>query len=341
MRHQYTPIFREVLTSRVWAAAPATRAVWLWFQLAADPEGFVPATISGVAIGAHVSESEAREAVAILEAADPDCEQTGEGQILVKVPRGWLVVDHEVNRERAKEEGRKARNRRYMQRRRAAAANDTASTNEGESPEVGSPKPIPKPKTISSEGDPPKPPVPAANGFTCLGCGQWRQPDRHHTCGEPDSVATNPAVLHRIPSDWQLADELVAEARMAGVRDPQAAFAKLKLGPIGGQRGVFPDQFVDYIRSQFGKWRTWEETDRAKQPVNPGVVDTPTAPKVKGMPPWVRESHLTFASVHELDLRAEAKAFVKAHHINPSNLRPVDAAEAFTHFLLSRRTEAA
>ncbi len=325
MRHQYTPIFRDLLTSRVWAAPPATRAVWLWFQLAADPEGFVPATVSGVALGAHVSESEARTALAFLEAPDPDCDQTGEGQVLAKVPRGWLVLGFEEDRERAKEEGRKARNRRYMRRRRAAAANDTASTSEEESPEVGSPKPIPKPKPISSEGDPPKPPVAPALEL------------------EPVCTPTL-GVVRRIPADWQLADELVAEARMAGVRDPRAAFAKLKLGPIGGQRGVLPDQLADYLRSQFGKWRTWEETDRGKASLaelGPGQVDSPKAPKVRGMPAWVRESHVTFAGMHSLDLRAEAKLFAKSHHIPPGNLRPVDAAEAFTHFLLTRRTEAA
>lgn len=336
MRHQYTPIFREVLTSRVWAAAPPTRAVWLWFLLTADPEGFVPATVSGVAIGAHVSESEAREAIAILEADDPDSadEERHQGQIIVKVPRGWLVVDHEVNRERAKEEGRKARNRRYMQRRRAAAANDTASTNEEESPGVGVPKPIPKPKTmISSEGDhSPKAVAPAAAEV-----GVMAPP----TSAPPVAdVGSSPVVLRRIPGDWELADELVAEARMAGVRDPRVAFAKLKQGPIGGQRGVFPDQFADYIRSQFGKWRTWEEVDRGKA-LGPGQVDTPQAPKVRGMPAWVRESHVTFASMNGLVLKDEAKRFAKSHHIPPGNLRPVDAAEAFTHFLLTRLTEAA
>src|ERR1041384_4216707 len=96
--------------------------------------------------------------------ADTDsADGTSQGQIIVKVPRGWFVVTLEADRERAKDEGRKARNRKYMQRRRAAAANDTRATSEEESPEVGSPipKPIPKPKPISSEGDPPNPPAAA------------------------------------------------------------------------------------------------------------------------------------------------------------------------------------
>lgn len=331
MRHQYTPIFRDVLTSRIWAAPVATRAVWLWFQLAADPEGFVSATTSGVAIGAHVSESEARAALELLESADPDHDpdDVHEGRVIHKVPRGWLVLTLVRDRERAKEESRKARNRRYMQRVRAEqrAANDpehapapedTSSHNE---PEVSPPKPIPKPKPLSSEGQSPQPPV----------------------------TSTLPAVVHRIPPDWFLSPELVSEAKAVGVADPAARFAELKRGPVGGQRGIFPEDLLDYIRSQFPKWRTWEETDRAKAANaaskpwqrEPEPPPPPPPPKVAGMPAWVRESHMTFTAMHKLDLKTEAKAFAKSHHIPPRNLRPTDAAEAFTHYLLGRVTEAA
>ena len=40
MRHQYTPVFREFTTSSMWAESPATRCVWLYLMLHADPEGF-------------------------------------------------------------------------------------------------------------------------------------------------------------------------------------------------------------------------------------------------------------------------------------------------------------
>lgn len=323
MRHQYTPIFRDVLTSRVWAAAPATRAVWLWFQLTADPEGFVCSDTSGVAIGAHVSESEARAAIEMLEMPAPEDEGDTpyQGRIIQRVRRGWLVLSFVEDRERAKAEAQKARNRRYMQRVRAEAKAHANDTVDPQAPEVDAPKPKPKPKpSLSEEGSPP-PPVAA---FV-----------------EPGSYVTVAnVVMHRIPSDWQLGDGLVAEARAAGVKDPGAHLARLKQGPIGGQRGVFPDQLADYIRSQFGKWRTWEETDRAKAQAT-GAPEPPAAPKVKGMPAWVRESHLTFAAMNGLNLKDEAKAFAKGHHIPPRSLRPIDAAEAFTHYLLGRRGEAA
>lgn len=341
MRHQYTPIFRDVLTSRIWAAAAPTRAVWLWFQLAADPEGFVSATTSGVAIGAHVSESEARGAIELLESVDPDHDpdDVHEGRVIHKVPRGWLVLTLVRDRERAKEESRKARNRRYMQRVRAEqrAANDPEhapapeDTSSHNQPEVSPPKPIPKPKPISSGGDPPKPPLAAQ--FV------------------DGSFVTTPAVVHRIPPDWFLSPELVAEAKAQGVADPAGRFAELKRGPVGGQRGIFPEDLLDYIRAQFPKWRTWEETDRAKaanakpwqrEIEQPQLTPPPPPPpKVAGMPQWVRESHMTFAAMHGLDLKTEAKAFAKSHHIPPRNLRPTDAAEAFTHYLLGRVTEAA
>lgn len=51
---------------------------------------------------------------------------------------------------------------------------------------------------------------------------------------------------------------------MAGVTDLDERIADLRLGPIGGSRGIFPDKVDDYIRKQFPRWKTWGETDRAK-----------------------------------------------------------------------------
>jgi hypothetical protein len=285
MRHQYTPIFRDVLTSRVWAAAPATRAVWLWFQLTADPEGFVCSDTSGVAIGAHVSESEARAAIEMLEMPAPEDEGDTpyQGRIIQRVRRGWLVLSFVEDRERAKAEAQKARNRRYMQRVRAEAKAHANDTVDPQAPEVDAPKPKPKP-SLSEEGSP--------------------QP--------PGYVVVSPAVMRRIPGDWQLGDELVAEARAAGVKDPAAHLARLKQGPIGGQRGVFPDQLADYIRSQFGKWRTWEETDRAKAASTGERQPGPQSVRHGGWGLHPNMRAQDFCEKHGLDERTEFRAFLQS-----------------------------
>lgn len=334
MRHQYTCIFSDVLTSRVWAQPTSTRAVWLWFQLSADPEGFVPATTSGVAIGAHVSESEAKEAIAFLSSADldGDPEDPNLGRIIERVARGWRVLGFVEQRERAKYEAGKARNRNAMARSRAArreAANDTSDTQPAiealtgvrpvtENPgSVYQPKPTPKPTPSSSAtSEAPKAPVADVG---------WQ---------------STKTVIHEIPDSFGLTEELRMAAKLAGVKDPDAALARLRRGPIGGARGIFMKDLHGYIRDTcIPAWRKFEEVERFKGGTFPG--NTPgepekAPPRVKGMPPWVYESHKVACDIYGLDLKTEAKSFQRDHHIPPKNLQPNDAAQAFTQWLIRR-----
>jgi hypothetical protein len=279
MRHQYTPIFRDVLTSRIWAQPHATVRVWLWLQVAADPEGYVPATTSGVAVGARVTLEEARDALALLESPDPDAAMDDplEGVVVERVPRGFRVLSFTVDRERAKHESHKARNRRYMQRVRAEAKAATASpplpandaTVDANPGDVDAPKPIPIPKPILSEEDPPLPPSGPSFDISRF------EGDRFGSVAFESPVL--PTVLRTLPDDWRLSDELRAEAVTAGVpaADVDQRIADLRTGPIGGQRGVLAHKLEAYVRSQFGKWRTWAETDRARaasQKARPGAL---------------------------------------------------------------------
>jgi hypothetical protein len=225
-----------------------TRAVWLWFQLAADPEGFVPADLAGIALQAHVSLDEARTAVDLLESADPDAdpEDPTHGVVVLKVPRGWQVIGFTDTRERARVEGQKARNRNYMRRVRAERAEQTPpgstpspqpalvqTTASPQPAEVDAPKPKPKPTPPKTEEIPPTP--------------QSGLPTTTHTL-----------------DGWEPSPALRDEARVAGVTDFDERIAKLRTGPIGGNRGVIASELDNYIRSFFGTWRTWAETDRAK-----------------------------------------------------------------------------
>ena len=86
MRHQYTPVFREFTTSSMWAETPATRCVWLYLLLHADPEGFVPGTVPGLAVAANVDIADTRAAIEKFLSPDPDSNsQTHEGRRLEKV----------------------------------------------------------------------------------------------------------------------------------------------------------------------------------------------------------------------------------------------------------------
>jgi hypothetical protein len=333
MRHSYTPIFQDTLTSRIWALPDAHLRVWLWLQLKADPEGYICADLAGVAVGARVSGQDARDALEALTLpdADADPEDPHQGRLLERVRRGWRLLDFESKRELAKKEARNARNRRYMAKSRVAA-NDTepdlsldaalsmafAEGVDAVSPSVPSvappkSKPKSKPKPFSPDGENlPQPPQPVSV-FT----------------SEPQ-----PRVVHELPVDWAPSPALLAAAKMAGVSDLAGHIARLRQGPIGGNRGVFAHQIDAYVEGMLGKMRTWEEADRAKGGL-PGTFSKPLPPKdgVHGMPPWVRKSHLDYLAGDRKALKAYGKRFVERYHLPVQSLIPNEAATAFQVFL--------
>lgn len=288
MRHPYTPLFRDFLTSSMWAADPATRCVWIWFLLMADPEGYVAGTVPGVAQQAGVTLEQAKVAIELLESPDPYSSTPDfEGRRVVKVPRGWHIVNFVAYRERAKLEAEKARKRTWAQRKRgnqlslpfpASDGVDMSTDVDASSETVDAPKPKPKPKHLSSEGeDPPLPPV----------------------------TRVRPVVFSL--DGWEPSKELENAAVMAGVAKFAEHVARLRTGPIGGTRGVFADELDAYIESQFGKWRAWEETDRAKDAQRLTAAASPrgfggTSVHVDPFEPDARQE--AFAKKHGLDIGA-------------------------------------
>lgn len=352
MRHQYTPVFREFTTSSVWAQDSDTRIVWLWMLLTADPEGYVPAAIPGIALAANVSLEAAQKAVAVLEAPDPfSRSKEHEGRRIEPVPGGWRILNFLPYRELAKAEAAKARKRAWQKAHRAEQLIlphvemdppvpnvyerlqldsdrphlDECGRTVAPNPEnVDAPKPKPKSSSPKKEKSTPLPPV------------------------VEDSI---PVVLHRIPDDWQLGEELLAEAKTLGIERPLEWFEKLRRGPIGGTRGVFTQDLAAYVRGQFPKWRTWEETDRAKALSSAasgtrssfagadGGQEPPKAKRLPGLPGWVNEAHAKFAKEHTLNLRAEAKSFAGSYHLPLGGLRPADVFRPFMEYLERRASK--
>lgn len=300
MRNPYTCIFKRTLSSRIWSLSPTTRCVWLWLKLQADPEGFVSADMLGVAAGANVPVEDARRAIEGFCSPDPDADPDDphDGRVLERVRGGWLILDHESERELAKVEAHNARNARYARARRArereerlaqmafadgvdaTTANDVEPTVADAEASICAPKTKPKPTTTPKTGeeDFPSPQPPSG---------------------------TLPAVLHRLPPDWEPSAELCAEASMAGVTDLGHRIAALKAGPIGGARGVLADQLENYIRSFFGKWKTWGETDRAKERASTAAAAS------KPRKPWEPEEPLIDLDLRVLD--SNIKRYIEHH----------------------------
>jgi hypothetical protein len=85
-------------------------------------------------------------------------------------------------------------------------------------------------------------------------------------------VVTHEVARVRMTLDgWDEPEGLEDEAAMAGV--PREFYrdqlARLRTVPIGGRAGVLESKTADYVRSLFGKWRTWAEEQRARRAPDP------------------------------------------------------------------------
>lgn len=334
MRETFIPLFQDIRNSSVWAYDSDTRIVWLTLLTLVDPEGYVAAAIPGLAIAANVPIDKVRAAMALFESPDPDSRsEEHEGRRVEKVPRGWRILNYAAHIERARHEADKARKRRWAREHRAAVANDDglqllrADEFSGIVPmHTG---PVDALSTERSET--------VAAGSETLDASKSKS-------GSDLTFSSEPLVVFNLDG-WAPSEALRAEAIAAGVRDLDARIAELRRGPIGGRRGVFASKRDDYVRGQFGKWKTWGETEAHQaQQARRGPAPAPEPPKrphVKGLPAWVHPDHEQIAKLHKLDLRREARGFAKGHHIPVDTLRPIDLLQPFREYLLKRSNEEA
>jgi hypothetical protein len=342
MRHQYTPIFRDLLDSSLWASAtPATRCVWITFLLDADPEGYVATSIPGLARRANVTVQAARAAIDMLEAPDPDSRTPDhQGRRVKKVAGGWKVLNFVAKRELAKHEAEKARKRRWANAngKRPPVANDNNEAPsrlglDASSETLDAPKPKPKPKpSLSEERSSPTPPPVAPQ----------------------DSGDTLPAVLRKLPEGYQASEGLRFKAQLAGVKRLDHWLDKLRLIPIGGKSGILPHKLEEWLEQQVSTWRKWEETDAFKDANSraaaapPGrfqggglPVAGPARERVQGAADWVYVEHATFARKSGLDINRAARAFAKGYHLPVRSLHPPDLFAPFMKYLENLAAERA
>jgi hypothetical protein len=331
MRQPYTPIFRDLLDSSLWASAsPSTRCVWITFLLDADPEGCIPTSVPGLARRANVPLEEAREAIALLEAPDPDSRTPDfEGRRVEKVAGGWRVLNFIAKRELAKREAEKARKRRWANEngKRPPVANDNDEGMrlglDATSETLDAPKPKPKPKPHFSEevkedqAPPPPPPVASQHG-----------------------------VLKELPDDYVPSEALRMAATLAGVKRLDHWIAQLKMKPIGGKSGIRADKLDEWLIGLVAEWRKWEETDKFKDAnsrsaaasgrsfQSPGApVAGPARERVQGAPDWVYVEHAKFARQHAIDLARAAKAYHRQAQVKPGGMKAADVYQPFMKFL--------
>ena len=102
----------EILSSSVWSAAAHVRLVWITLLILCDTEGYVGASIPGIASAAGVSVAQAEDAIAIFKAPDPYSRtKKDDGRRLEDAERGFRVLNFIAHLERLSAERTKARDR--------------------------------------------------------------------------------------------------------------------------------------------------------------------------------------------------------------------------------------
>ena len=173
----FTKLVSDILTSSIWQCDNATRIVWIALLALKDKDGFVSASLPGLAHAARVTRAECETAIATFEAPDPDSRTPdNDGRRIEKVPGGWLVLNHFLYRERLSDDPETAQARERMRRFRDRRPFTVTERNVTEgcvtacnaaSASASDPPPIPEPQKRRSIC-----PRPQTDPNACLSCDQ-------------------------------------------------------------------------------------------------------------------------------------------------------------------------
>lgn len=105
-----------------------------------------------------------------------------------------------------------------------------------------------------------------ASGVTISTVTAEADPDPKQTNKQTMEAGTLPLIIRTVPEGYTPSEDLLASAETAGCPRPvfMAKLAELRVGPIGGNRGVLADKLEEYLLRCSANWRTWAETDRAR-----------------------------------------------------------------------------
>jgi len=121
----FTKLFSSIVTSTIWQEDPETKVMWITLLALANADGFVDATIPGLANIANISIDKTRQAIEKLESPDPDSRTIDyDGKRIAKVDSGWLILNYLKYRKVRDPVDRKEYMRHYMQEYRKQNVNN-------------------------------------------------------------------------------------------------------------------------------------------------------------------------------------------------------------------------
>lgn len=131
MADTFVKLWASILDSSVWSEDPQIRLVWITMLVMADENGFVGASVDGLARRANVPEEAVAAALEAFQSPDPKSRsKESEGRRIEPVERGWHIINHGYFRNLRDAEVRKAyeRERKKSYRERVR---DTSGTEAG------------------------------------------------------------------------------------------------------------------------------------------------------------------------------------------------------------------
>lgn len=108
----YTKLDGGITESTIWQAPDTTRLVWITMLALADQNGYVGASMPGLASRARVSLDACIAAIATLEAPDEwSRTKANDGRRVAAAEGGWVLLNHALYRARQSAEDRRERSR--------------------------------------------------------------------------------------------------------------------------------------------------------------------------------------------------------------------------------------
>lgn len=129
MADGYTKLFASITDSTIWEAPDTTRLVWITMLAMADQDGYVGASVPGLAARARVSLEDCVRALETFKAPDEwSRSRDFEGRRIVDSDGGWLLLNHAKYRAIRDAEARREQARLAMARLRAERKGDKPVT---------------------------------------------------------------------------------------------------------------------------------------------------------------------------------------------------------------------
>jgi hypothetical protein len=136
MEH-FVKLWSSILDSSVWRQPIHIKVVWVTMLAMAERDGYVGASILGIADRAGVTREQAKEAIQCFLSPDEDSRtKTNDGRRLVEVERGWHILNFQAHRERRDEEQKRIADRERQRKSRQSRSVTPSHTSSPPSPVV-------------------------------------------------------------------------------------------------------------------------------------------------------------------------------------------------------------